>query len=50
MVQPGPPRKLRGITHARELELARLLTSGPRSRSSPMPATKDWAPGQAARW
>ncbi len=40
---PTRPGSCADITHARQLGLVTLLADGPQSRSSPMPATKDWA-------
>ncbi|MCX4460546.1 transposase family protein [Streptomyces sp. NBC_01728] len=40
---PAQPARCADITHARQSGLVRLLAGGPRSRSSPMPATRGWA-------
>ncbi|MER5386170.1 hypothetical protein ABT040_39020 [Streptomyces sp. NPDC002688] len=45
---PADPASCADITHARQLGLVKLLTDGLRSRFSPVPATRGWAPRPAA--
>jgi hypothetical protein len=44
---PTRPGSCADITHARQLGLISFWPMGPRSRSSPMPATRAWAPRPA---